>query len=82
MTDEKVKDHRTNCMMMLLAICSCMLTVYLNLRSVNILVVCNSTPPEFLEEEAVELTAFGFDEVSTSSHEIPLNGSWEIAVQC
>ena len=65
MTDEKVENHRTNRIMMLLAICSCMLEVFLYTRGIN--GVRNFTSPAFLEEEAVELTAFGFVEVSKSS---------------
>ena len=56
MTDEHVENHRTNCMMMLLAFWFCMLTVYLYIRGVNVFGVCNFTLLRFLEEEPVELT--------------------------
>lgn len=82
MTDEQIENHRTNCMMMLLALWLSILTAYLYIRGVNVLGVCNSTTPGLLEEEAVELTAFGFAEVLTSSFQAHWFGGCEIAVQC
>ena len=43
-------------MIMLLAFWFCMLTVYLYIRGVNVLDVCNPTLLGFSEEEPVELT--------------------------
>ena len=56
MAGEQVQNQRTNCMIMLLAFWCCMLTIYLYIRGVNVLGVCNSTLLGFLQEEAVELT--------------------------
>ena len=56
MTDEHVENHRTNCMMMLLAFWSCMLKVYLYIRGVDAFGFCNSTLLRFLGKEPVELT--------------------------
>ena len=43
-------------MMMLLAFWFCMLKVYLYIRGVNVLGLCNSTLLGFLEQKPVELT--------------------------
>ena len=67
MTVEQVVNHSASSIIMLPALWFCMLAVYLYLRSVNVLGVCNSTSPGLSEEEAVELTAFGFAEVPMSS---------------
>lgn len=54
-------------MIMLLALWLCMMIVYLYIHVVNVLGICNSILPGFLEDEAVELIAFSFAEVLTSS---------------
>ena len=82
MTDKQVENHRTSCMMMMLAFWCCILTVYLYIRGLNVLGVCNSTSAGFLEEEAVELTNFGFTKVYKSSLQPHPSGSREIAAQC
>lgn len=81
MTVEQFVSHSANSIIMLPAFWFCMLAVYLYLRSVNILGVCNSTSTVCLEGEAVELTDVGFAEVPTSSIQPHLSGSREIAAR-
>ena len=82
MTVEQVVNHSANSIIMLPAFWFCMLAVYLYLRSVNILGVCNSTSTGFLGGEAVELTDVDFVEVRKSSLQPHLSGSKEIAARC
>ena len=56
MTGEHVENHRSNCMMMLLAFWFCMLTVYWYIPGDDVPDVCKSTLLGFLVEEPFELT--------------------------
>ncbi len=82
MTGEQVENHRTSSMIMLLAFWCCMLMVYLHIRGLKVLGVCSSTSAEFLYEEAVELTDFGFAKGYTSSLQPHPSDCREIAAQC